>query len=363
MVNLRSVSSWRMRKGRPPVPGESLAGYLAHRAAEERLPTLLIVTSLADVRYGHRSEALHDAEDITHVAECVGVDAQDLRSMGFPLQNDGRRRIFGAPVDRVHLDLLTRRFSPSSLIRSVHHRAAWCVRALPFCEESWELLTDRCPSDRCACVQRWHRTNGIDRCDRCGGPLTAASVETVPQDIRPALSMLGGLVHHDDRRRSHSLDALPDEVRMIGAGPVFDLAVAIAGFVDPRIRGRRHRRMLRADAGASDVCRAMASAWNLLSGWPDTFEAEAASRLARRPGRFGDGNGGATLDLLALSRLRSMPTGVERLLSDISLRFESNRECGYDCRETASATGLPVSRIAELRRDGVIDTVFHLQGD
>jgi hypothetical protein len=364
MANHRSIAPWHMRPGRQPLPGESLDGYIAHRAAEESIPTTLVVTSLGGAIFGHRRSLTLTGEGIEEVADCLCAPAADLASRTYPLEADGHRRaFFGVPLDRTILDIETRRFSPTSLAASPHHRALWSIRVLPFCEESWEMLTDRCPAADCGAVQRWHRANGIDRCDQCARPLSRAEADEVPKALRRPLRSLIGLIHHDPARRLLSLGRLPAELQLLGPGPVMELACALAGLVNPSLRANRHKRLIRKGVDANALSAAMAEAWHLLEGWPSAVEELLAARLARRPGRFGDGNGDASTDFLGLPSSTRLPEGVSTLISAMRRRLEGNRKAGFDLKEAAVATGLPVTRLADLRRQGLVPSIFHLDGD
>ena len=238
------------------------------------------------------------------------------------------------------------------------------LRALPFCPVEWELLVSVCPSDHCGGAgQSWLHTNGVDRCDKCASSLLDAPTERVPEEIRPPLRLLAGLVDPDPARRAASLARLPEEVQAMGEGPAFELAVAVAGFVDPDLRAGHHARFLRRGVAPLPVCRAMAKAWTILSRWPEGFEERAAAALARRDGRFGDGNREATTDLLWLSRSQFAPVEVTDVLTALERRLRGNRHLGLDCKAAAAATGLGPTRIAEIRRMGVLPTVFHLDGE
>ncbi len=365
MANNRSYSQWRMREGREPLPDESLDGYIAHRAAEEDIPTTLIITSLGGAPFGHRRGLTLSGEGIDAVADCLRADAADLASRTHPIdpEDANRRMFFGASLDRAMLDACTRWFSPSSLAASPHHRALWTLRFLPFCVDSWEILTDRCPAVGCGAVQRWHRAAGVDRCDQCVESLTRAEAALVPEALRPSLRNLAHLLHPDPAKRSASLEILPRVVQNLGVGAIADLACALAGAVDPSLRAARDRRVISKRADPQQVCAAMAEAWRLLAGWPQSVERLMATRLATRQSRFGDGNGGGSLDFLATASSPRTPAQLKRLIAALRVMLESNASEGVDLKEAAAKVGVPVMRMAELRRSGELPTIFYLEGD
>lgn len=363
----RSIAPWRARPERPPHPDESFNGYMAFRAAQERLPTVTPITSLAGTRYGHRPDVALTGQGLDEIGDCLGVAPSVLAERVHPLvahdRRGQRRSFFGVALDRRLIDQYVRSFSPAALAKSPHHRAIWSIRPLPFCVVEWELLVSVCPSDHCGAGQSWLHTNGVDRCDKCATSLIDAPTERVPEEIRPPLGLLAGLVDPDPAVRAASLAPLPKEVRAMGAGPAFELAVAVAGFVDPDLRAGHHARFFRRGVAPLPVCRAMAEAWTILSRWPEGVETRAAEALARRDGRFGDGNRGATMDLIWLSGSQAAPVEVTDALTALERRLRDNRHLGLDCKAAAAATGLGPTRIAEIRRMGVLPTVFHLDGD
>src|SRR3954465_10192456 len=161
-------ATWQVRRPLEPLPDESLDGFVARVAAYNDLDNALAISSQGGVRYGHRPHlATQGWDGLPAVAQCLKVDVVELYRRSYPLAAGSKelREFFGTALDRRHLDTCTRRFSPAALRLSPHHRALWQIRLFPFCTETWEYLVERCP--RCQAVQRWYRTNGIERCDLC----------------------------------------------------------------------------------------------------------------------------------------------------------------------------------------------------
>jgi hypothetical protein len=359
---LRSLSQWQMAADRAPYLDESLNGYISYRAAAERLPTSFVITSLADIQYGHRSELVRGANGLDNVADCLQADLSDLQARTYPLHTDGRRRMFfAAPIERTSIEHYTRRFSPTSLHTAPYHRAIWSLRPLPYCSETGELLQDKCP--RCGETQRWLHANGIENCDFCGSSLLEAAPIPLPEEICADLYMAAGLIHPDLARRAEAAAQLPEQIRSIGSGPAFDLLVALAGIANPTIRSTRPRRAIRTTAEALPICRAMAPAWAMLKGWPESFERFIADRLAQRRGRFGDGNAGATQDFFEFANAQTIAQPVAQLIERARERVTQNRSTGLDAKETAVVTGLKATHLVNLRRAGHLQAVFHLDGD
>jgi len=361
-VQPQQLAAWRVTTPLPPIPGESGDGYGARVAAAEFIPRLFDLTSMAGASFTHRAALSQlDGKGVRIIADCLGIEANDLAERCMRHGEEPRRTaFFGSHIDRQHVAPTTRRFAPASLLISPHHRALWKLRPFPFCEETWQLLTDTCPNDACATVQRWRWTGGIDLCDRCGEPLTRANVEDVPAHLRDTLAQAIGTIHPDPERRAASSAALPSDLAALGPAALLDLLCAVAGVVDPSIRFPVGKRLISPKAGAPRVAEAVAGAWTVLAGWPSAFESLAAKRLSTRQGRFGDGNGEATVDFLELpSRCRLDPS-VEVVIRELAAGLASNASAGYSPRDAASRSGATSSALVKARRDGFIPTVFHL---
>ena len=350
---------------RDPLPGESLNGYVAYRAAAAMMPDTLVFGRGGDAsdvmlaRFGVDVDSgIHDLAQILDVDEAVldGI-AHHRVGEGRP----GRRRIAHAVVDARLLHRRSRMFAPKSLSNSPHHRAAWQVRTLPFCDETWEMLIDRCPRTWCLARQGWRHAKGIDRCDQCGSSLAEAVVPRVPEALRGPLRAITGLVHYDAARVLESVSALPPPLCHAPPGDLMELACAVAGFVDPQIRAFTTR-FLRLDAEPSDVCRAMASAWSIMQGWPSAAADVAGERLGARMGRLGDGNAGATLDLLELADPGGAPAALRAAVGLLRETLTGNAGEGLRLREVAGHTGLRSSDLIRHRKNGDLRTIFHLDG-
>lgn len=355
---LRSVSQWHMRPGRTPFVDESLYGYIAARAAEERIPTTLVITSLAGAKYGHRPEALLGNLELDNVADCLRVDRADLNRRTHPLLDDKISRIFfGLPISRFTMELRVRSYSPSALKIAPYHRALWALRALPVCVETGELLQDTCPF--CNAIQRWHHANGIDRCDYCAQSLAEAQVQTVPNEMLRHLRGIAEFIHPAPERRTAAMELMPKQVQEMGPATAFDLLVILAGVVNPALRlGKKIGFKL--DSCQFERCAAMATAWETFCSWPDGFKHLIAERLASRPTRFGDGNRRATIDFFERSARRD-PPGVNEAIQKLRKDVTSGRSEAYNVVEAVEATGLRMDRILDLRRQLVIKPVFYLQ--
>lgn len=360
-----ALAPWRLEGAPPPRHGESLDGYVARVAASQFMPRSLDITSLAGATFGHRpqlSRCRHDG--IAIVADCLGIEADDLCEMGaVDAAYPSRVRFLGTSVDRRHVTVVTRRFAPAAMaLDDPVHRAMWTLVPFPFDVETWQLLTDRCSS--CETTQRWHHTPGIDLCDRCGEPLARAETTSVAEDLRERLSLAAGLVDPDPERRQRSRDRLGAPLQGLAGGEALDLLCAVATVVDPSIRIPNDHHAISRRADPKAVIGAIAEAWAALSEWPEGFARLAADRLSRRPGRHGDGNSGNTLHLLfGLDGTRFGPK-VNAALRDLVEYLRDGTSRGYPIKRAAAIVpGATATGLAEARRRGEIPTVFHLNGE
>lgn len=301
-----------------------------------------------------------EPDELALVAGCLDLEPEELiaRRHAFLAEERQRRSFFGIPIDARLLEKRTRRFSPATLRENAWHRASWQLRPLPFCEASWTFVTDKCHA--CGTVQGWSRTWGPELCDTCATTLSEGRTDEVPDGLQPALHLAGGLLHHDENRRTESLNALPEELRMLGPDGCMDVLCAVAGVIDPSLRMDRGRNLLDASAEPAEITRAVAEAWELMRGWPDAFLAECDRRLARRAGRFGDGNGGATQVFLGFAEREEMPRSLRRAVEDL-LGVIADRQEGYlDARSFSKASGVTAGRVARSRRAGLVRSVIGL---
>ncbi|MEG8027666.1 hypothetical protein [Sphingomonas aerolata] len=299
------------------------------------------------------------------LADFLEVDETQMQPLLQPLVGL-RRRLFGGgiAVDRLHLVRNQRLFAPAALADAAYHRAAWDLRPFPFSDETWEHLQAECPDPLCRHRQGWHHTLGVEVCDLCGEPLAIAGASLVPETDRDALRAAIGLFHHDPAKRAVSAASLPDWLRAVDPGDVLDLIVALAGVCDPSIRCRTAKRALQIGAAAERVSAAVAVSWRLLEDWPVSFERLAAERCGRRPTRFGDGNGGATMDFLLLGDLVGTPAFLAAVAgAEIArLRGEAH-QTGIEMVNAGGLRGLKPTDLACARRAGIIPTVFAVSGD
>ncbi|HEX8226021.1 MAG TPA: hypothetical protein VF605_19615 [Allosphingosinicella sp.] len=361
-------ASWTVRRPLPPIEGESLDGFIARIAAHNMLDNALAITTLGGVIYGHVPRlSTHGWEGLHSVAQCLDVPIEALQQRSYPPVEPLRdlRLFFGVPIERRHLEIRTRRFSPAALQISPHHRAAWQLRPFPFCTETWQYLIDRCP--RCSGLQRWHRTNGIERCDHCVEDLRRAPAELVPPEERETAQAALDLVHPDPDRRLASLASLPPDIQKMGPGGALDLLVRLLALVDesmPRAAACKKRAW---PASPSRVTAALSRAWPLLTGWPEAPLAFMSSQIEKAPTRFSDGNNGKTLRFLKRSPTWSN-AAVEDAIAGIRAQVDVDGPHRADIldrttslKAAAKAFALGTKELAAIRRRGGLPSTFTLE--
>ena len=343
-----------------PKPGQSLGGLVIEGAGalgERTIRGLLADagTSLLGLVH-HRATA----DQLAAVADGMDLEPEALvsRCHGLLPGGDHRRSYFGVSMDCRMLQKRTRRFAPASLRDEPWHRAAWQLRPLPFCERSWTLVTDTCHS--CGVRQRWSRAWGTELCDVCATPLCEGSTPAVPLSLQPSLRYAGGLLHHEAARRSESIDALPERLRPLGASGCFDVLCAVAGVVDPSIRASDHPQLPSDSSDPSRTTVAIARAWELLTGWPDAVLGHCDAELARRTGRHGDGNAGASATLLTLDGRNGISQPLSVAVGQLRATLVERQPGHVDAREFTRISGIAPRNVARLRRGGCIRSIVGL---
>ncbi|MGZ8284049.1 MAG: TniQ family protein [Allosphingosinicella sp.] len=356
-----------MRRPLEPFPDESLDGFVARVAAHNHLENALAISAQGGVLYGHRPHLTTQSwEGLPTVAKCLKVDVAELHRRSYPLAAGSKelREFFGTAIDRRHLDTRIRRFSPAALQLSPHHRAQWQIRLFPFCTETWEYLVDRCP--RCHAVQRWYRTNGIERCDFCVQDLRRAPTSLVPPEHRETARAAVELVHPDHRRRMAALAGLPPEVREIGSDGAISLLVRLLNLVDRRIPYRTPGATAAWPVTPAELTAALAEAWPLLSGWPDAAVAFMSKRIESSRGAYSDGNHNRSVAFF--KKASACPnTKAAAAIASLQERLDLNGPLGAAIRErtidTVSLTkvlGRRASALADIRQKGGLPAVFCL---
>lgn len=361
---MEHIEPWRVSRPLPIIKGESIDGYVARVAAAHHFPRMAEITQQGGAEVGARPHAAFcDAEGLEAIADCLRVDFERLRQHAPMSSPDGSKRtMFGVELSKDHFQFTYRRFSPSALKASQHHRALWTLRLFPFCTDTWEFLVDRCPHPACRRQQRWRRTVGIDLCDYCGEPLTRAEADAVPEELRENLGQLVDLVHPDPLRRERTRQLLPPELAQLDSDDLLKLVCLIAPVVDHRAGRPLTLWTLSLDRAKDCIVPALANSWRLLKGWPYAFEDLIASRINAHAKARGDGNWGASYRFLWRCRKQKLTAPVKSIVDGFAERCRKAAERGYTGQQVADLVGGQVSALVAMRRSGEIPSVLALDG-
>lgn len=216
---------------REPLPGESLMSVVARACAASGFRTISTVLSSIGITSTPPFVPFTQIEHAANLAALLRVREDQVLSRMHP---GGREVVdwWGEPLRRVYLEARTRRYSPASLAVSAHHRAAWMIRPLPFCPESFEILRSDCPA--CRRFLGWSHARGIDRCEHCDAALSDAVVDQVDTISREGASRVASLVSVDPGKRRQAVRSLPPPFNRWRPGDVFDAVVEL---------GVAHRRL------------------------------------------------------------------------------------------------------------------------
>lgn len=201
-----------------PCPGESLPGYLtrvADRNILQRPADLL--TGLG----GWPPERLTERQQDL-LAGVLGLRPKDLQALF--------ERTYRTGLPGSLLNFERRRLSPASLRQFPHHRAAWLIKPLDYCSESWCELIDRCPS--CTRALRW--TPGpVGLCGLCGSDLTTVETPEIPMDVRKDLKVAVDLATSRSVSIQQGLRGAHSDLRGLTPPQLFELGVICGRALSP----------------------------------------------------------------------------------------------------------------------------------
>lgn len=224
------------------VPGESLRGLVSRACAANHLPNSYGILQYLGQQHRNRVRVSEDPNiDPAELAYAIGVPEDDIRSRRYLSLEPSSVSFFGLKLRIPALETRVRRFAPTALLDrdKNFHRATWELRDLPFCLEHWDMLQDRCGCEGNGIVQGWTRTlTRIGECDSCGDPLALLEPFAVPQEMRPALEILAGLVDPIPSRRKNVEHRIPEQLRTADRSAVFDLVVRLADALDPEAKAK-----------------------------------------------------------------------------------------------------------------------------
>lgn len=353
---------------RPPIPGESLDGYVAEITAANDLMKVRRISGFGGVAHGHRPQlATTGWSSLPDLAELLQVDVAELQLRSHRLvgADETRRTFFGTTVHRADLRTRERYFSPLALTRSAYHRAMWQLR-LPFDYETGDLLVSTCPKPTCGKVQRWRHSAGVRYCDTCVQDLSAQEVPRLSGDRLIEYQLIAGLTHTDAKVRRNSLSFLPNEIQELGADSAFELLLRLVPVVEPKC-GWGNARLWENEP--FDIATGMALAWQMLQNWPDGILEQIARQAAIATNRASDGNGGRTAAFFRLRNSVHVPGPVARTIRAARDRIDEdgpNREQirlgTMDTKEGAKILKTSTAVLVPLRRQGVLKSTAIARG-
>lgn len=354
---------------RPPIPGESLDGFVAEITAANDLMKVRRISGSGGVAHGHRPQlATTGWNNLPDLAELLEVDLSELqlRSHPFVGPDQTRRAFFGTTVHRIDLRSRERFFSPAALATSAYHRAMWQLR-LPFDTDTGELLVSTCPRATCGKVQRWRHSAGVRYCDTCVQDLSQQDVPRLREDLLPAYQLATGLTHTHPEKRHESLSQLSEPVQALGADMAFELLLRLVPVVEPGCTWRSTSRLWANDP--FEIASGMGKAWQVLKGWPDAILDMIAQQLAVAPVHASDGNDGRTTDFLRLRSGAHVPVAVAGVIRKLHESIDEDGPNGerirlqtMDCKEASRVIGIGTGKLVPLRRQGVLTSTTIARG-
>ena len=273
MVNVDSHRAARplFAFSRPPVPGESLMGFVARNAeihGVQKLSTALKPAGIWTNRPGFLPLAATE-EDVAGMSRAFGAEHGDIRARCHaPIHLSGRPHnafvdFFGTPIRAAYIETRRRRVAPSALRSSPHHRDLWNLRVFDFCPETGERLIDACPA--CGNPLGWTWTESVGVCETCRAELASFPQPVVDGFGAPGLGVTTELVNP----AMSGLD-LPDGVFGDATrGDVFEFCLAVARTLDACRAGTpaKSRVVVNARAVRPVPAADLAFAGAAVSGW------------------------------------------------------------------------------------------------
>ena len=344
-------------------PDESFNGAVARWADETSLERMLDITRVAGVEWGHRQMASCANEaQIRDLAAEMEVDADELLSRSLPIIQEGAgssrfHRFGGLSVSTALLEKRIRRVSPRALQAAPYHRALWDLRLFPCCLETGDILVSTCDNPEChGRPLGWRHTRGIDVCDHCMQDLKQVRTPQIAPELVVKLRTIAQLF--DRKKRPAVLATLPPMIAANEGQVAFDLLNRLLPVVDPDLKkfwARLHR------ADPFKLANALDAAWELMAGWPDSFEAFAGKRLADRVAIHLDGNEGETIRFLTGKRMDEASSEVATIARDLRNKMEVGGKNAEGASQralpinpTAKLLGVRTAKVAQLRRDSIL---------
>jgi hypothetical protein len=195
---------------------ESLRGGLSRAFARAGLSNSWTMLREAGLKHRNRVIVSEDPNiDIGALAEALQVSREEILHRRYPEVSLGIREFFGLQIPHSNFETRTRQFSPTYLREFGHHHAAWELKFLPFCPETYDVLQTTCMmcKPETGHTQGWTRTlTPVDCCDECGRRLGNQPAHKVPEHMRPALNIVARIVSPDLTKRKTFAEFIPTQL-------------------------------------------------------------------------------------------------------------------------------------------------------
>ena len=268
----------------------------------------------------------------------------------------------GTTLERRFLKAEPRRFAPSALRISKHHRAVWSVAALSFCPETFQELISRCGA--CGRELGWTRTEGLDRCDHCRVSLLDMHASYVPPELRPALTVVTDLISTDEIVRGLAATHFPPPFCSWPPGEIFGAVVELGvAWAEPGA-GRESEigKALIWGAPGFASCSAICAGYEVARGWPDSLTS-LLSRTCEALAVTDDQLALTDLGLLARHLDRRLPTTrFRQLIRDSFAGAATAADAPVKLRRTAATATAAASGLLTMAEakalSGISDRVL-----
>ena len=257
-----------------PLEDETLASLVTRNAANYGFTNPMLVLTPLGLSID-RLQVLAHARPQEGLDTLLGVDAATMRSLSSWHETPGMARVGGRDIRRGFVHIGLRRFCPTCLTQSLHHRAIWDIPAVTACPRHGGILVTVCPG--CGKPPQW----GGGRLDRCGHDECAFDLR---QDLRSGLSEVpvhvAGLHALYDQGVGATLHRLG-----LDFGKAVEVAFILGSYIQRIGLMGNIRGLSRQDPAVT--AGTMAVGWATLADWPQGFDRMLDGLRGHAQGRRG----------------------------------------------------------------------------
>lgn len=352
-----------------PRDDESLIGLVARATRENVLESTSLILASAGMRLLHPGTLSRDGLPYAaSLATVLGCRQAEIEERCYPNDPEAGPQVvrFGeAALIKSDLKHERRRISPASLKVVPYHRAQWLCSLLPFCPESLELLSDRCP--HCAEPLGWRVSWGIEVCEHCRTTIKDSVGQQLPSELEQDYRLFARLISPVPAVRREALAGLAPEISALAPSVLLYLMLQLG-----RICGEGEMTLPRQAWGRADpviLARTVSRGAELIGKWPRRLQAWVDDRAAQA------GRSDATILRPFIKSLREMglpqtaPAAqipvVQAALPNIFVHLnrvfadvDGGRLLG---NETCKALVINADKLRRLREEGLIRFDMHLE--